>query len=128
MKAISKSKLALLCSLAILGVLLGFTVLKPVLAGDSRYTEVYRGQLLEKGDEWIVELHLKNPGSGDQEYSIGTNAGGEYTREPVIVKAGSSYRYIYHLKKASLTGATVNFDIYRANDAEPFERVTYSLH
>ena len=122
----SKTRVVYVVSLLALGVLLVLTVFKPMAAGDA-YTQVQAVQLLEREDEWVVELNIANQEGQDMEYSIEAVGGGGSHSQDVTVGAGRVFKFIYHIRKDQVHEEEVSFAIYRKGEDTPLERVTYYL-
>ena len=113
-------------SLLALGALLALTVFRPLASGEG-YTQIQGEQLLERENEWVVELNIVNQEGQDTEYAIQVVVGVERASEEVRVRAGQNYKYIYHISKDGLEGKEAIFSIYKKGEDKPLETVTYNL-
>jgi len=110
----------------ILGVLIGFAVFKPMATGGE-YSEVAREQLLEKEDQWIIELHILNHEGEDANYIINVLVDGELCTESVLIGSGQLFKYIHHIYKDRLESGEVSLAIYKDGEDTPFGEGTYHL-
>ena len=120
-------RIALIVSLVILGVLLVFTVFRPMTSGE-KYSEVSRESTIQTEDEWIIQFDLINSEGKDTNYIINWSSGGESYTEKALVGDGRIYRHIYHVYPEMVreTGK-VNLTIYKEGEATPFEQATYYI-
>ena len=122
----SKPRILYILSVVILGVLLAFTVFKPMVTGEE-YSVVQREQLLEKEDQWIIELHILNNESKDTNYTINVLVDGDLTTDTIPIQPGRVFKYIAHIYKNKLDTGKVSLTVYREGEATPFEQATYYL-
>jgi len=122
----SRAKITYIASLVILGVLIAFTVFRPMVTGEE-YSEVQRAQLLEAEDQSIVELHIINHEGKDQNYTITVEVDGKQYNESVLIPDGRIFTYIHHIYPDRVSDGDVSFAIYKEGEATPFEEVTYYL-
>ena len=122
----SRLKIIYIVSLVILGVLIAFTVFRPMAVGRE-YSEVQRAQLLEAENEYIVEFDIINHEGEDKNYTINVLIDGKQYNESVLIPNGRMFTYIHHIHPNSLTEGDVRIAIYKEGEATPFEKATYYL-
>jgi len=110
---VSGLRIAYVVGLVVLGVLVVFTVFRPMMTGGE-YTEVQREQLLQTEDEWIIQFNI-------------INHEGKDTNENVLIRDGSMFVYIHHIPRDMVGDGEVTFTIYKEDEDTPFEQVTYHL-
>jgi len=125
-QTLPKFKLIYIASLIILGVLMAFTIFRPMVIGEG-HSEVQRAQLLERKDEWIIEFDIINQEGKDTSYIIKVGADGKIYAESVMVKNGGMFTYIHHFYREQLTANEVSFAVYREGESTPIEQATYFL-
>jgi len=121
-----KLRIIYIVSLVILGVLVAFTVFRPMATGEE-YSEVQRAQLLEREDQWIIEFDIINREGKDMSYTIRVLADGKQYTESVLVRDGGMFTYIHHFYPERLTKKEVSFAVYREGESTPIEQATYYL-
>ena len=122
----SRLRIFFILSLVILGVLLVFTVFRPMATG-SEYTQVQREHLLEKEDQWIIELHILNHEGQDTNYTINVLVDGELCTDTIPIRSGRVFKYVVHIYKAELDNREVLLTVYKDSEAIPLEQTTYYL-
>ena len=118
--------MAYILSLAILGVLIAFTVFRPMAVGGE-YSEVQRAQLLEREDRWIIELHIFSHEVKDTNYEINVLVDEELCTESIRLRPGELFKYIHHIYRDKLEERVVSVAVYKQGEATPFEKITYHL-
>lgn len=121
----SKFRIFYILSLVMLGVLLVFTVFRPMVI-DKEYSQVQR-QLLEKEDQWIIELHIFNREGKDTNYTINVLVDEELCTESIVIGSGEIFKYIHHIYKDGLKRGEVSVAVYKEGEDTPFKQVTYYL-
>ncbi|MFC2058936.1 hypothetical protein ACFLTS_04755 [Chloroflexota bacterium] len=121
----SRARIFYVALLVILGALVGFAVWGPL--GGGEYTEVQRVQLLEREDEWIVQLDIINHEGREQGYTINVEEGGRTQSQDILIPDGRKYTYISHFRSETLENRDISFYIYRGDEADPFKQLTYHL-
>ncbi|MFC1902463.1 hypothetical protein ACFLX4_00125 [Chloroflexota bacterium] len=121
-----KLRIFYILSLVVLGVLVGFTVFKPMAVGGE-YSEVQRKQLLETEDGWIIQFDIINHEGRDIDYIIEVSVDGEPSKITVTVRDESMFTYIKHIKPHMLTEGEVTFMVYGEDSKVPLEEGTYCL-
>ena len=121
-----KLRIIYIVSLVILGVLVAFTVFRPMATGEE-YSEVQRAQLLEREDQWIIEFDIINREEKDMSYTIRVLADGKQYTESVLVRDSGMFTYIHHFYPERLTKKEVSFAVYREGESTPIEQATYYL-
>lgn len=123
----SKLNLIYLASLVLLGAVLVLVVAGPI-AKQGQTNPLQRAQLLEREDQWILELNLINPKDRPVEYLLRfSGPGGDY-EDPVSLPPGATYTHIHHFYRQDFpSGAEALVELYQEGQAEPVERLTYFL-
>ena len=121
-----KLRIIYIVSLVILGVLVAFTVFRPMATGEE-YSEVQRAQLLEREDQWIIEFDIINREGKDMSYTIRVLTNGKQYTESVLIKDGRMFTYIHHFYPERLTKKEASFAVYREGESTPIEQATYYL-
>ena len=83
----SRLRILYIISMVILGLLLVFTVFRPMVTGGE-YSEVQGMYLLEKADEWIIELHLLNHEGQDTNYTVDVLVDGDLCTDTIPIRSG----------------------------------------
>lgn len=122
----SRFRILYLLSLVLLGVLVVFTVFRPMVTG-AEYSQVQREHLLEEEDQWIIELHILNNERQDTDYTINVLVDGELCTDKVTIRSGRVFKYIVHIYKDKLKEGKVSLAVCKENEATPFEQTTYYL-
>ena len=124
-----KLRIIYIVSLVILGVLLVFTVFRPMATG-MEYSEVQRGSLLKTGDGWIIQFNLVNREGKQQKYNIlvSIDDGKPYKTE-ALLKHDRIFTFIRRIPSHELSSETgkATFTIYKEGETTPFEEVIYYL-
>jgi len=123
----SRFKIIYIASLVILGVLIAFTVFRPMAVGGE-YSEVQRAQLLQREDQWIIEFDIFNHEAEDTNYTINVLIDAKQYTQSVLIRDGQMFTYIYHLYPERLTKNEVGFAVYKEGEATPIEKATYHLN
>ena len=121
-----KLRIIYIVSLVILGVLVAFTVFRPMATGEE-YSEVQRAQLLEREDQWIIEFDIINQEGKDTSYTIKVLTDGKLYTESVLIKDEGMFTYIHHFYPDRLTNNEVRFAVYKEGESTPVEQATYFL-
>jgi len=123
---VSGLKIAYVVGLVILGLLVVFTVFRPMITGGE-YTEVQREQLLQTESEWIIQFDIINHEGKGTNYTINVQAGSKQYNENVLIPNGRRFSYIHHFYRDGISDGEVTFTIYKEDEDTPFEQVTYHL-
>jgi len=123
---VSGLRIAYVVGLVVLGVLVVFTVFRPMMTGGE-YTEVQREQLLQTEDEWIIQFNIINHEGKDTNYTINVQVDSKPYNENVLIRDGSMFVYIHHIPRDMVGDGEVTFTIYKEDEDTPFEQVTYHL-
>ena len=121
-----KFRFIYIASLVILGVLIAFTVFRPMVTGGE-YSEVQRAQLLEREDQWISQFDIINREGKDMSYTIKVLVDGQQYTETVLIRDEGIFTYIHHFYSDRLTGDEVSFAVYKEGESSPIEQATYFL-
>lgn len=122
----SKLSIVHIASLVILGVLLVFTVFRPI-ATSGKYSEVSRGQLLQTEEEYIIQFDIMNREGEDKKYTIKVAIDDYRYSEDVLIPDGRLFSYINHIHPSRITDGKVSFTIFKEGEDTPFEQITYYL-
>ena len=122
----SKLRIAYILSLVILGVLIAFTVFRPVALGGE-YSELQRAQLLEREDQWIIELHLFSHEAKDTNYTINVLVDEELCTVSIQLRPGELFKYIHHISRGKTKEREVSVTVYKEGEDSAFEEATYHL-
>jgi len=121
-----KLRIVYIIALVALGVLVVFTVFRPMVS-KGKYSEVQREHLLETEDEWIIQFDIINHEGKTQRYTIDTLVGAVPTTESVSLDDGRAFTYIRHIRHDQVGDGNVSFTIYKENEETPIKRVSYHL-
>ena len=122
----SRLRIVYIISLVILGVLLVFTVFRPMTSG-GKYSEVSRESTIQMEDEWIIQFDILNREGKDTDYIIDWSTGGETYSERVSIKDGQVFTHIRHVYPETVKEGKVHLTIYKEGEAAPFEECTYYI-
>ncbi len=122
----SKYRVVYIVSLLLLGMLIVFTIFRPMAVGE-KYSEVQREHLLQTEDKWIIEFDIINREGRDQNYTITAVLDGKAYYEDVLIREGRMFTYIRHIYPDQLTERKVSFTIYKEGEETPFEQITYYI-
>lgn len=120
----SKLRIIYIVSLIVLGVLVAFTVFRPMTSGE-KYSEVTRESVIQQEDQWIIQFNLINREGKTTGYIINWSTGNETYSETVSIKDGRMFTYIYHAYPEAVKDGEVKLEIYKEGEATPFEEATY---
>lgn len=121
-----KFRFIYIASLVVLGVLIAFSIFRPMVIGGE-YSEVQRAQLLEREDQWIVEFDIINREGKDTSYTIEVITDGKQYVESVLIRDGGMFTYLRHFYPDRLTKNEVSFVVYKEGESAPIEQATYFL-
>lgn len=114
-------------SLVALGALLGLTFFQPLATGRE-YSAVQKEQMINTGDGWLIQFNLVNREGSDCSFTICEAVDTEDScQESVLIPPGGIYVYTHHLLSEDVSQATVCYTIYREQEEEPVEKLTYYL-
>jgi len=123
----SKIRIIYVVSLAILGVLVVFTIFRP-MATDEKYSTVARQSILQTEDEYIIQYDIINKEDEDTDYIINWSTGGEtYYSETVSIKNGRTFTHIHHVYPETVKEDKVHLTICKEGEATPFEQCAYFI-
>lgn len=122
----SKLRIFFIFSLVILGVLLVFTVFRP-MASQEKFSEVSRESVIQGDGQWIIEFAIINKEGEDTNYIINCSTGGETYSETVLIKDRQKFTYIRHFYPATVSEDKAHITIYKKGEATPFEQAIYYL-
>ena len=125
----SRLKIIYILSLVVLGVLLVFTVFRPMATG-TEYSEVQRESLLKTDNGWIIQFNLINCEGREQKYTIFVSVDdGKPYKEEVLLKEGRKFTFVRRINSNELSGeeSKATFTVYKEGEATPFEEITYFL-
>lgn len=122
----SKLRIIYVSLLVVLGILVGFTIFRPMTTGEE-YSNVARWHLLETENGYIFEIDIINHEGEDKKYSINTLIDGKLFREDSLIQDGRMFTYTHHIRHDELTEGNVRFDIYKDSENTPFKTANYYL-
>ncbi len=122
----SKLKVIYIVALVVLGVLVAFTIFRPMATGRE-YSDVVKEHLLYTEDEYIIEFDIVNHEGEDKNYTISVLIDGELSSKVFLVRDGHVFTYIHHIYRDKIIEPTVSFTIYKEGEDSPFEQTTYYL-
>lgn len=118
----SRLRLIFVLSLVILaGVFIATIYFIP--SGQS-YTESKRAQIIDGGNEWILQYDIINGEQRDIKYTIFVTVDDAVYNDSTVLKPGKTYTYIRHIYPQQLEEGKVTFALYEEGKAEPIEQVT----
>ena len=121
----SRLRIIFVASLVILGVLLVFTVFRPLALGQKLDT-LTKESIIQGEEEWIIQIRIINKESKDTDYIIEWSTGGEtYYSQRVSIKNGRSFTNIHHIYPETVREGEINLTIYKEGEPTPFEQSTY---
>lgn len=121
----SRLRLIFVLSLVILaGVFIATIYFIP--SGQS-YTESKRAQIIDGGNEWILQYDIINNEQRDIKYTIFVTVDDAVYKDSTVVKPGKAYTYIHHIYPQQLDEGKVTFALYEGDKAEPVEQATYYI-
>ncbi len=119
-------RLIFVVSLAILGVLVGFALIRPATAGQE-YSEVSREQLIRVANDYVVQFDIMNHEGEDRMYSINVSINGNKYSQDILILNGKKFTYAHHVYSEQLVNKDVSFAVYKEGESQPFEQITYHL-
>ena len=123
----SKLRIIFVASLLILGVLLVFTLFRPITVGQ-KFETLTRESIIEKEDEWIIQINIINREGEDTDYIIEWSTGEETYSGRVSIESGRTFTNIYHVYPETVKEGKVYLTIYKEGEPTPFEQSTYYVH
>ena len=121
-----KLRIFFVISLVLLGVILVFTVFRPIATGGE-YSEVQMASLLEKEDQWIIELHIINHEGEDTSYTINVLVDEELCTQDFSLEPEGLFKYVHHIYKGKLRNEEVPVAVYKQGEDTPLEETIYYL-
>ena len=122
----SKLRILYILSLIVLGVLLVFTVFRPMISG-GKYSEIQREQLLQSEDGYVIQFDIKNYEGRETDYTINILIDGQPSTITATVKDEGSFTYIKHINRDRLNDGVVSLTIHKEGQESPFEEAIYYL-
>ena len=120
-------RIVYLASLIILGVLITFTVFRPMATG-SEYSQVQRSHFLEREDRWVIELHIFNREAEDTNYIIDVLFDEELCTQSFRLMPEELFKYKHHISRDNVNqGKEVLVAVYKEGEATPIDESTYFL-
>ena len=121
----SKLRIIFVASLLILGVLLAFTVFRPMVS-EQKFETLTRESIIQGEDEWIIQIDIINKEGEDTNYIINWSTGGEtYYSERVSLRIDRGFTNIHHVYPETVREGEINLTIYKEGEPTPFEQSTY---
>ncbi len=125
MCSLSKLRLIFILSLVILAGAFVFT-LYLIPSGES-YPEPRVAQIIDAGNEWILQYDIINDHERDIKYTIRVTVDGAVYTDSTVVRPGKTYTYIHHIYPQQLAEGKVTFALYEDGNADPVEQATYYI-
>lgn len=122
----SRLRIVFVISLVLLGILLVATVFRPMATG-GKYSDVSRGQLLQTGEEYIVQFDIMNHEDEDKKYTVKVAIDDYRYSEDVLIPDGRTFTHIHHIYPSRITEGNISFTIHKEGEDTPFEEITYHL-
>ncbi|MFZ5645027.1 MAG: hypothetical protein ACOY46_15710 [Bacillota bacterium] len=120
-------KIVYILSLAALGVLLTLTFFMPLATGKE-YSTVQKEQVIKTEEGWLVKFEVVNGEKNPQSFTIIEVLGSvESYRGLATIPGGGGYSFTNQIYSRDLAGGKVNYYIYRNNEPDPVESLTYYL-
>ena len=126
MGGVSKLRIAFVLSLLVLAGVFVLTLY--FVPSGQDYPEPRRAQIINAGDEWILQYDIINNGNRDIEYTISVTIDSRDYTDTTIVKQGKAYTYIHHIYPQQLTAGEVSLTVYEDAGPEPIEHATYHIN
>ena len=124
----SRLRIVFVASLVALGVLLFFTVFRPMASGE-KFSALTRESVIQGKDEWIIQFSIINREGLDTYYIIDWSTGGEtYNSKRVLIKNGRAFTNIHHVYPETVKEGEIHLTIYKEDETTPFEECTYHIH
>ena len=121
-----KLRIIFVASLLVLGVLLAFTLFRPITLGQ-KFETLIRESVIQGEDEWIIQINIINKEDKITDYTIEWSAGGETYTERVSLKDDGTFTSIQHVYPETVKEGEINLTIYKAGEPTPFEQSTYYI-
>ncbi len=124
----SKPRIIFVASLLVLGVLLTFTLFRPITVGQ-KFETLTRESVIQGEDEWIIQINLINNEGEVTDYTIEWSTGGEiYNSKNVSIKNGRTFTNIHHVYPETVREGEIHLTICKEGEPTPFEQSTYHIH
>lgn len=124
---LSPVKKVYILSLAVLGVLLAVTFFRPIATGKE-YSTVQKEYIVKTDQGWLIQYNLVNTGETDRSFTVLEAVDSvDICSETVQIPAGGTYVYNHHLFSEHVSQGKVSFTIYRDQEKDPVETLTYHL-
>ncbi len=121
----SKLRIIFVASLLVLGVLLAFTLFRPMVSGQ-KFDTLIRESVIQREDEWIIQINITNKEGKDTLYTIEWSTGGEiYNSKSVPIKNGQGFINIHHVYPQTVREGEIQLTIYKEGEPTPFEQAIY---
>jgi len=123
-----KLRIIFIASLLVLGVLLAFTLFRPIIVGQ-KFETLIRESIIQEEDEWIIQINIINKEDKITDYTIEWSTGEEtYYSERVSIKNGRTFTNIHHVYPETVREGEIQLTIYKEGEPTPFEQSTYYIH
>ncbi|MFC1993903.1 hypothetical protein ACFLVI_01425 [Chloroflexota bacterium] len=116
----------MILSLAILALLLVFTVFRPMISGE-KVSEIVQESIIKQDDRWIIQIGLANREGKTANFSISWSSGEYSYTEDVAIKDGRVFTYIHYVYPDRVTDGQVKLEIYKEGEDAPFEESIYHV-
>jgi len=118
-------RIVFIISLLILGLLVVFTVFRPMETSEE-YSGVVQESIIQAEDEWIIQFTITNREAEDASYLINWSTAGEiYNSKTVLIKKGRTFTNIHHVYPEKVKEGKVKLEIYKEDRSVAFEQATY---
>ena len=120
-----KLRIIFVASLLVLGVLLAFTLFRPITVGQT-FETLTRESIIQGEDEWIIQIDIINKEGEDTNYIINWSTGGKtYYSERVSLRIGRGFTNIHHVYPETVREGEIHLTIHKDGEPTPFEQSTY---
>ncbi len=122
-----KLRIIYTAALVILGVILVFTVFRPMVTGE-KFSEVSRESIVQSEDQWIIQFDIINREGKYANYIINWSTGGEtYSSKTVLIENGRTFTNIHHVYPETMKEGKVHLIIWKEGEISLFKETTYYL-
>lgn len=119
-------RIVFIVSLGILGLLVVFTIFRPMATGEQ-YSEVVQESIIQLEDQWIIKFSIINRESKEVNYTINWSTGGKTYSQTIPIKNGRMFTHIHHVYPETVKEGQVNLTVYKEGETTPFEQSTYYI-
>ena len=123
----SKSKVVLVISLAILLGLGAGLIFFPRATTGQGFSEVAREHLIQQETAFLIQFDIINHEGRDAQYTVKAAVDDAQDTQDVLIPDGQSFTYGYHIYPDKLTRGNVNLAVYEEGQALPIADINYHL-